>query len=131
MGTRGIPYRDAVHRALILLRGQWTTALLASLALGARQYKDILVAINEAERTNPQPSHPKPLTERTLTDTLRRAHEDGLVTRTANPGRFGTVTYALTSKGRTLLQALRPLAEWTQRWEGDDSVKPISQGPTE
>ncbi|HEX7661150.1 MAG TPA: winged helix-turn-helix transcriptional regulator [Pseudonocardiaceae bacterium] len=97
-----------------MLRGQWTIAVLAALAVGETQYKDLLAAINEVEARVGWASHERPLSERVLTDTLRRAQHNGLVVRRAEPGRFGAVWYQLTGTGRSLLRASRPLAEWAQ-----------------
>lgn len=110
-----VPYRQGVHDAMTVLRGRWTVAVLAALALGERQYGELLAAVNEVEERVGWVSHERPLTERTLTDTLRRANTDGLVQRRAEPGRFGAVWYGLTPMGRSLLRALRPLAEWAQQ----------------
>jgi DNA-binding HxlR family transcriptional regulator len=115
MGDWDVPYRQAVLDAIDMLRGQWTVAVLAALAVGEMQYKDLLTAINDVEARVGWASHDRPLSERVLTDTLRRARHNGLVVRRAEPGRFGAVRYQLTATGRSLLRAARPLAEWAQR----------------
>jgi DNA-binding HxlR family transcriptional regulator len=109
-----VPYRQAVLDAMALLRGAWTVAVLAELALGEKQYKDLLTAINSVEERVGWASHDRPLSDRVLSDTLRRTRRDGLLTRRAQPGRFGAVWYQLTPTGRSLLRAARPLAEWAQ-----------------
>lgn len=110
-----VPYRQGVLDAMVLLRGQWTVAVLAALALGEAQYKDVLTAVNDVEERVGWVSHERPLSERVLTDTLRRARQHGLVTRRAQETPFGGVWYALTPTGRSLLRAVRPLAEWAQQ----------------
>lgn len=115
MSDWDIPYRQGVLDAMALLRGQWTVALLAALALGETQYKDLLVAINDVEERVGWASHERPLSDRVLTDTLHRATLNGLISRRAEPGRFGGVWYQLTPTGRSLLRAVRPLAEWAQQ----------------
>ena len=114
MGEWDVPYRQAVLDAMEMLRGQWTVAVLAALAVGETQYKDLLAAINDVEERVGWASHDRPLSERVLTDTLRRAQHNGLVDRRAESGRFGAVWYRLTNTGRSLLRAARPLAEWAQ-----------------
>ncbi|HEY0806678.1 MAG TPA: helix-turn-helix domain-containing protein [Pseudonocardiaceae bacterium] len=109
-----VPYRQAVLEAMALLQGTWTVAVLAALALGELQYKDLLVAINNVEERVGWSSHDRPLSDRVLTDTLRRARRNGLVERRAEPGRFSATWYRLTPTGRSLLRAARPLAEWAQ-----------------
>ena len=114
MGDWDVPYRQGVLDAMALLRGQWTVAVLAALALGETQYKDLLTAVNKVEARVGWASHDRPLSDRVLTDTLRRARRNGLISRRAGAERFGGVWYELTPTGRSLLRAVRPLAEWAQ-----------------
>jgi DNA-binding HxlR family transcriptional regulator len=114
MGEWDVPYRQGVLDAMALLRGQWTVAVMAALALGETQYKDLRSAINSVEERVGWASHERPLSDRVLTDTLRRARHNGLVSRRAEAGPFGAVWYTLTPTGRSLLRAVRPLAEWAQ-----------------
>lgn len=115
MDKRDVPYRQGVHDAMAVLRGRWTVAVLAALALGERQYKELKSSINDVEERMGWTSRNRPLTDRVLSDTLRRAQQDGLIERRAEPGRFGGVWYTLTPMGRSLLRAVRPLAEWAQK----------------
>jgi DNA-binding HxlR family transcriptional regulator len=116
MERRDKPYRHAVLEALQVLRGQWTVAVLATVGAGQTQYKDLLPAINGVEERAGWVTRQRPLSDRVLSDTLRRMHADGLVDRQAEPGNFGGVWYSLTPKGRSLLVAVRPLAEWAQEF---------------
>lgn len=128
-----VPYRQAVEEALEVLRGQWTVAVLAALAPNETRRKDVLPAVNAIDDRAGRLTHKRPLTDRVLEDTLRRMHEDGLIARraepgTTEPGSFGATWYSLTPKGRSLLSATRPLAEWaqhnrhTQSYNGDRST---------
>ena len=83
MANRDVPYRQGVHDAMAVLRGRWTVAVLAALALGERQYKELKSSINDVEERVGWVSHTRPLTDRVLTDTLRRAQQDGLIERRA------------------------------------------------
>lgn len=114
MDDGGIPYRQAVLDTMELLRGQWTIAVLAALALGELQYRELLAEINLVEERASWTSHDRPLSDRVLTDTLRRARHNGLIERRAEGARFGPVWYRLTPTGQSLLRAVRPLAEWAQ-----------------
>lgn len=110
-----MPYRQGVEDVLVMLRGQWTVAVLAALALGETRRKDLLPSINGVDDRAGRVSHSKPLTDRVLEDTLQRAHEEGLIAkRSEEPGPFGATWWRLTPTGRSLLSALRPLAEWAQ-----------------
>ncbi len=109
-----VPYRQAVEDVMAVLRGQWTVAVLAALALGETRRKDLLPAINSVDERVGRVSHARPLTDRVLEDTLRRMQDDNLIDKRAEPGPFGATWYRLTSTGYSLLSALRPLAEWAQ-----------------
>lgn len=113
-----MPYRQAVEDALDVLRGQWTVAVLAALAPGETRRKNLLPAINGVDERAGRVAHKRPLTDRVLEDTVRRMHDDGLIARRTEagtePGTFGATWYSLTPKGRSLLSATRPLAEWAQ-----------------
>jgi DNA-binding HxlR family transcriptional regulator len=110
-----VPYRQGVEDVLSVLRGQWTVAVLAALALGETRRKDLLPAINGVDDRAGRVSHARPLTDRVLEDTLRRAQDDGLIEKRSEPGPFGATWWSLTPRGRSLLSALRPLAEWAQQ----------------
>lgn len=126
VGDWDVPYRQAALDAMALLRGQWTIAVLAELALGETQYKELLIAINNVEERLGWASHERPLSDRVLSDTLRRARQNGLVTRRAESGAFAAVWYQLTPTGRSLLRAARPLAEWAQHHR--DEIVAAQQG---
>ncbi|SMD27432.1 transcriptional regulator, HxlR family [Kibdelosporangium aridum] len=91
---------------------------MAALATGERQFNELRAAINESGEWAG-----KQLTPRVLTDTLQRAQKDGLIDRhretpsgrREDTGQFAAVVYRLTPMGRSLLQSLRPLADWAQR----------------
>lgn len=52
------------------------------------------------------------VSQKMLTQTLRRLEEDGLVLRQVQPSVPVTVTYELTELGRSLLTAIQPLKAW-------------------
>jgi DNA-binding HxlR family transcriptional regulator len=54
------------------------------------------------------------LSQKVLSQTLRRIERDGLVTRTAYPTVPVTVEYALTPLGRTLASTVAPLRSWAE-----------------
>jgi DNA-binding HxlR family transcriptional regulator len=119
-----LPYRRDVFGVLILLRGQWTVAVMSTLAVGELQYKEILAKVNDSEARIGWSSHSHPLSDRVLSDTLRRARDRGLVDRRSEARMFGPVWYRLTPTGRSLLHAARPLADWAERH------RDVVHGPT-
>jgi DNA-binding HxlR family transcriptional regulator len=109
----GVPYRQGVEEAMRLLAGRWVAAVLAALAEGPLHYTDLLTAINDNLRRAGTTGQ-RPLTEKVLTDTLRRMERDGLLLRHREPTPLPSVWYELTPMARSLLRSLRPLAEWAQ-----------------
>ncbi|MHB8296758.1 MAG: winged helix-turn-helix transcriptional regulator [Acidimicrobiales bacterium] len=84
-----------------LLAGRRTLTLLDELADGGRRYQDLRDALDGV-------SH------EVLTDTLRRAERDGLISRQLDPGRFDAATryrYELTDRGRSLDEPLAALGQ--------------------
>jgi DNA-binding HxlR family transcriptional regulator len=112
-----LPHQQGVLEAVNLLKGKWTIPIMAALALGERQNKDVLATINESVAISDSNEN-NPVSPRVLSDTLQRAMEDGLIERRAELGKFGAVWYRLTPKGRSLLHAVLPLAEWAQQYCG-------------
>jgi DNA-binding HxlR family transcriptional regulator len=122
--TRSQPHEEAgmnedIARsaALVqLLAGRWTLAVLAELSKGGRRYQDLHDALDG-------------ISFKVLTDTLRRAERDGLITRHLDPGRIETATlYELTDLGRSIDAPLQAMADWAitnlpsvetarQRWD--------------
>lgn len=83
-----------------IIAGRWTILLLAELAHGGRRYQDLHDAL-------------KGISNKVLTETLRRAERDGLVTRHLDGGRIETATlYELTVLGRSLDQPISALDRW-------------------
>jgi DNA-binding HxlR family transcriptional regulator len=83
-----------------MLAGRWTVAILVELAKGGRRYQDLYDSLDG-------------IAYKVLTETLRRAERDGLVTRHLDPGRIETATlYELTDLGRSLDGPLAAMAEW-------------------
>ncbi len=91
------------HRLVRVLGGRWTLAVLAELAEladGGRRYRDIHDALDG-------------ISHKVLTDTLRRAERDGLISRYLDPARVETATlYQLTDLGRSLDEPLGALDRW-------------------
>lgn len=57
----------------------------------------------------------KGLSQKVLSQTLKKLERDGLVTRTVFPTVPVTVEYALTPLGRTLTETVSALAHWAER----------------
>jgi DNA-binding HxlR family transcriptional regulator len=108
-------YREGIYEAMSLLNGEWVVAVLASLATRSLKYKELLEEINRVEERQGWTSHPRPVSQKVLSATLRRMRRDGLVARSAQTeSSFNPVWYELTPLGQTLLMSLRPVAKWAQ-----------------
>jgi DNA-binding HxlR family transcriptional regulator len=80
--------------------------MLAELAAGGRRYHDLHDALHG-------------ISHKVLTDTLRRAERNGLITRHVDAGRMDTATlYMLTDLGRSLDEPLGALGRWVDaNWD--------------
>jgi len=79
---------------------KWSVLVVALLANGRMRFSEIKRATNG-------------VSQRMLTLTLRALERDGLVTRTVHPTIPPRVEYELTELGRTLLDPVRALAQWS------------------
>ncbi len=111
-----MPYRQSVYEALAILNGDWTIAVLATLASGERRFGELLSEINEVEERTGWVSHDKPLSKKVLTETLKRMQGHSLIERRAEGGTWGGVWYRLTPAGRGLLRASRTLVDWAREY---------------
>lgn len=67
---------ESSQRVLGLIDCRWTLAVLTELRDGGRRYQELDEALDS-------------VSQKVLTDTLRRAERDGLVARQLDPGRLG------------------------------------------
>jgi DNA-binding HxlR family transcriptional regulator len=79
---------------------KWSVLVIYLLGDGTRRFTELLRSIEG-------------ISQRMLTVTVRGLERDGLVTRTVHPVVPPRVDYALTTQGRTLLEAIQPLMEWS------------------
>jgi DNA-binding HxlR family transcriptional regulator len=94
--------RQGPERVVALLGGRWTLPLLWELTSGGRRYQDLHDALDG-------------ISHKVLTDILRRAESDGLVTRDVDPSRIETTNlYLLTDLGRSLDEPLAALGRWAE-----------------
>jgi DNA-binding HxlR family transcriptional regulator len=89
------------RRALDLISDKWTSLIIYLLSDGPQRYTQLKRQIGG-------------ISQKMLTQTLRKLEEEGLVTRTVYPTAPPSVEYALTSLGETLLDPLIRLLEWAQ-----------------
>jgi DNA-binding HxlR family transcriptional regulator len=107
-------YRQEIQETMAVLNGQWVVSVLSSLAARPLKYLDLLEDINSTEERLGWISHSRPLSQKVLSETLKRMRRDGLVVRSGSGSAFREVWYGLSPLGENLLRALRSLASWTR-----------------
>ena len=97
---------------LRLLSGRWSLPILSQLAEADSRYQELLDTLDGV-------SH------KVLTDTLRRAERDGLITRNLDPERVeSTMLYRLTALGRSLEEPLVRLDYWVEKnWSAIETAR--------
>ncbi|MDQ6770555.1 MAG: helix-turn-helix transcriptional regulator [Gemmatimonadota bacterium] len=102
------------HRAVELIGGRWTGAIIQTLLQGSTRYALIKAAIPD-------------ITDRMLSERLRSLESEELLTRRVVPDSPVRVEYELTEKGRTLQASLRELGAWAERWVPLESEEPAKK----
>jgi len=91
------------HRAVELIGGRWTGAVIQLLMTGRMRFAELRDAIPD-------------ISDRMLSERLRELEIEGIVDRIVVPETPVRVEYALTEKGRALEQAMTSLGKWAERW---------------
>lgn len=90
------------QRLIQLLGGRWTLAVLSELSDQGHRYQELHDGLQS-------------ISYKVLTDTLRRAERDGLITRRVDPERIESATlYELTDLGRSLDVPLGAVGRWVE-----------------
>lgn len=92
------PTRQVLER----LADKWALLILDRLEAGPQRFNELKREI-------------KQITQKVLTQTLRKLERDGLITRTVYATKPVTVEYALTALGATLTEAVGALAHWAEK----------------
>ena len=105
--TKGVPPSGAFcplfHRAVELIGGRWTGAILRALLMGLTRFSDLTEAIPG-------------LSDRMLSERLKELEAEGIVVRRVIPDRPVRVEYHLTEKGRALGTVIETIGEWAAEW---------------
>ena len=89
------------RQLLDTLSDKWVCLILSALVDGPRRHSDLARTIAG-------------VSQKMLTQTLRRLERDGLVTRTVTPSVPVRVEYDLTALGKSLLRSIGPLVAWAR-----------------
>lgn len=101
------------HRAVELIGGRWTGAVIQLLLHGRMRFAELRTAIPE-------------ISDRMLSERLRELEAEGILARIVVPETPVRVEYELTEKGRALEHALAAVGRWAERWVTD--VTPAAAG---
>ena len=91
----------ASREVLDLIADKWTVLIIHSIAIETLRHNEIARALGD-------------ISQKVLTQGLRKLERNGIITRTIYPVVPPRVEYALTPLGRSLLVALRGLTSWAQ-----------------
>jgi DNA-binding HxlR family transcriptional regulator len=97
------PVCSRFHKAVELIGGRWTGAIIQTLLQGKTRYALIKAAIPD-------------ITDRMLSERLRSLESEELLTRRVVPESPVRVEYELTEKGRSLESSLNEIGTWAERW---------------
>ena len=89
------------RQVLDAISDKWVTLVLSGLADGPRRYSDLSRRIAG-------------VSQKMLTQTLRRLERDGLLTRTITPAVPVRVDYQLTALGQTILPVVAAIKQWSE-----------------
>jgi DNA-binding HxlR family transcriptional regulator len=105
------------HRAVELIGGRWTGAVIQLLFHGRMRFAELRAAIPD-------------ISDRMLSERLRELELEGILDRLVVPETPVRVEYELTEKGRALEQALAAVGRWAERWVTDPLPRSGAAGPT-
>ncbi|MET9338099.1 MULTISPECIES: winged helix-turn-helix transcriptional regulator [unclassified Nonomuraea] len=95
--------------AIELVGRRWNGVILLALARGATRYGELRDAVPG-------------LSERLLAQRLRELESSGVVAREVRPTTPVQIRYSLTESGAALVEAMRPLMAWADRWVGQSAM---------
>ena len=96
------------HRAVELIGGRWTGAVIQLLFHGRMRFAELRAAVPD-------------ISDRMLSERLRELETEGIVARIVVPETPVRVEYELTEKGRALEHALSAVGKWAERWVSESA----------
>ncbi len=99
------------HKAIELIGGRWTGALVRLLMGGRARFAELRDAIPE-------------ISDRMLSERLRVLESEGIISRHVLPDPPIHVEYELTLKGKELQKSLDAIGQWAERWIDPPPRKP-------
>lgn len=99
-GLQGIDFKTCPVRNVMASFGdKWSLLVIGELMHGSRRFSELLSVVPD-------------ISQRMLTQTLRKHERGGLITRTVTPTAPPRVDYELTELGHSLVSLLVPVSQW-------------------
>lgn len=102
------------HKAIELIGGRWTGAMVRLLMSGRARYAELRDGIPE-------------ISDRMLSERLRELEAAGIIERHVIPDPPIRVEYELTQKGKELQRSLEAIGHWAERWITADDLAPTTK----
>lgn len=99
------------HKAIELIGGRWTGAMVRLLMGGRARFAELRDGIPE-------------ISDRMLSERLRELEAAGIIERHVIPDPPIRVEYELTQKGKELQRSLEAIGHWAERWITADDLTP-------
>lgn len=111
INTKEINWSSA-QATVELVSGKWTIRIIAVLWQGSRRHGSLRRAVGGG------------VSDKVLTETLRRMEHAKLLTRRVEPGNPPAVFYSLSRLGRSLADPLRAMAAWQESTSSLRTMEP-------
>jgi DNA-binding HxlR family transcriptional regulator len=105
------------HRAVELIGGRWTGAVIQLLFPGRMRFAQLRAAIPD-------------ISDRMLSERLRELETEQIIERIVIPETPVRVEYELTEKGRALEHALGAVGKWAEKWVTDPEPAAVRRAKT-
>lgn len=102
------------HKAIELIGGRWTGAVVRLLMNGRARFAELRDAIPD-------------ISDRMLSERLRVLESEGVISRHVLPDPPIRVEYELTQKGKELQKSLEAIGVWAERWIEPDQAPAARQ----
>ena len=102
------------HKAIELIGGRWTGALVRLLLSGRARYAELGAGIPD-------------ISDRMLSERLRVLEAEGIISRHVLPVPPIRVEYELTVKGKELQKSLEAIGQWAERWIEPKAAPPLKE----